>query len=190
MANKERVRLNISVIQCLFLLSKVQCICLARMFLNMTLYLSVTMTKISYTKRFRLLGKMEHLCGYIMRLYGDLNCVIKNRHYMKSKIELQWCTCVLELHLACIFDLTTGRKVCPRSWPPTSTKIPRVKSSLVSTPVSVNNRHPISSMDTLSNKINQQISCCRTTIKEFGRRMKGRLLVKSNREKENSQDDL
>ena len=77
MANKERVRLNISVIQCLFLLSKVQCICLARMFLNMTLYLSVTMTKISYTKRFRLLGKMEHLCGYIMRLYGDLNCVIK-----------------------------------------------------------------------------------------------------------------
>ena len=184
MANKERVRLNISVIQCLFLLSKVQCICLARMFLNMTLYLSVTMTKISYTKRFRLLGKMEHLCGYIMRLYGDLNCVIKNRHYMKSKIELQWCTCVLELHLACIFDLTTGRKVCPR------TKIPRVKSSLVSTPVSVNNRHLISSLDTLSNKINQQISCCRTTIKEFGRRMKGRLLEKSNREKENSQDGL
>ena len=89
MANKERVRLNISVIPCLFLLSKVQCICLARMFLNMILYLSVTMTKISYTKRFRLLGKMEHLCGYIMRLYGDLNCVIRNRHYMKSKIELQ-----------------------------------------------------------------------------------------------------
>ena len=107
-----------------------------------------------------------------------------------KKIVSQWCTCVLELHLACIFDLTTGRKVCPRSWPPTSTKIPRVKSSLVSTPVSVNNRHPISSMDTLSNKINQQISCCRTTIKEFGRRMKRRLLEKSNREKENSQDGL
>ena len=34
--------------------------------------------KFSYTKRFRLLGKMEHLYGYIMRLYGDLNCVIRN----------------------------------------------------------------------------------------------------------------
>ena len=79
MANKELVRLN----------NKVQCISLARMLLNMILYLSVTMTKISYTERFRLLGKMEHLCGYIMRLYSDLNCVIRNRHYMKSKIELQ-----------------------------------------------------------------------------------------------------
>ena len=29
--------------------------------------------KFSYAKRFRLLGKMEHLYGYIMRLYGDLN---------------------------------------------------------------------------------------------------------------------
>ena len=67
MANKELVRLN----------NKVQCISLARMFLDMILYLSVTVPKISYTKRFRLLGKMEHLCGYIMRLYGDLNCVIK-----------------------------------------------------------------------------------------------------------------
>ena len=34
--------------------------------------------KFSYTKRFRLLSKMEHLYGYIMRLYGDLNCVIRN----------------------------------------------------------------------------------------------------------------
>ena len=32
------------------------------------------------------------------------------------------------------------------------------------------------------NERNQQISCCQTTIEEFGRRMKGRFLVKGNKD--------
>ena len=36
------------------------------------------------------------------------------------------------------------------------------------------------SIEGLGNKANQKISCCQTTIQEFGRWMKGRFLVKGN----------
>ena len=39
------------------------------------------------------------------------------------------------------------------------------------------------SIERLVNKTNQQISCCQTTIQEFGRRMKGRFPVKGNKDK-------
>ena len=43
--------------------------------------------------------------------------------------------------------------------------------------------HPIRCIERLANKTNQQISCCQTTIQEFGRRMKGRYLSKGNKDK-------
>ena len=42
--------------------------------------------------------------------------------------------------------------------------------------------HPIRCIERLANKTNQQISCCQTTIQEFGRRMKGRYLSKGNKD--------
>ena len=51
------------------------------------------------------------------------------------------------------------------------------------TPVFVNHGNPISSIERLGNKTNQQISCCQTTIQEFGRRMEGRSLMKGNKDK-------
>ena len=125
MVNKERSTLNISAAHCLILSSNFQCIYLVRMFFNGEL------GTFSYTKRFRLLSKMEHLYGYIMRLYGDLNCVRRNWHQIKSKIELQWRTCVLSYILSvCISAPTTVQEVCPRSLPSTSIKILRIKYSL------------------------------------------------------------
>ena len=38
------------------------------------------------------------------------------------------------------------------------------------------------SMERLGNKANRQISCCQTTIQEFGRWMEGRFLVKGNKD--------
>ena len=38
------------------------------------------------------------------------------------------------------------------------------------------------SIEGLGNKANQKISCCQTTIQEFGRWMKGRFLVKGNKD--------
>ena len=49
-------------------------------------------------------------------------------------------------------------------------------------PVFVNHGHPMSNMERLSNKTNQQVSCCQTPIQEFGRRMKGRFFVKGNKD--------
>ena len=47
----------------------------------------------------------------------------------------------------------------------------------------MNHGHPTGNIERLSNKTNQQISCCQTTIQEFGRRMEGRFLVKGNKDK-------
>ena len=47
----------------------------------------------------------------------------------------------------------------------------------------VNHGHPTGNTERLSNKTNQQISCCQTTIQEFGRRMEGRFLVNGNKDK-------
>ena len=51
------------------------------------------------------------------------------------------------------------------------------------TPVFVNHGHPVGSIERLVNKTNQQISCCQTTIQEFGWRMERRFLVKGNKDK-------
>ena len=48
----------------------------------------------------------------------------------------------------------------------------------------MNHGHPTGNTERLSNKTNQQISCCQTTIQEFGRRMEGRFLVKGNKDRE------
>ena len=48
--------------------------------------------------------------------------------------------------------------------------------------VFVNRVHQISNTERLSNKTNQQVSCCQTPIQEFGRRMKGRFFVKGNKD--------
>ena len=45
----------------------------------------------------------------------------------------------------------------------------------------MNNRNSKSSNERLAYKTNQQISCCQTTIQEFGRRMERRYLVKCNK---------
>ena len=47
----------------------------------------------------------------------------------------------------------------------------------------VNYGHPIRCIERLANKTNQQISCCQTTIQEFGRWMKGRYPSKGNKDK-------
>ena len=51
------------------------------------------------------------------------------------------------------------------------------------TPVFVNHGHPVGSLERLVNKTNQKISCCQTTIKEFGWRIEGRFLMKGNKDK-------
>ena len=51
------------------------------------------------------------------------------------------------------------------------------------TPVFVNQGHPISSSERMDNKTNAEISYCQTAIQEFRRRMKGRFLVKGNKDK-------
>ena len=51
------------------------------------------------------------------------------------------------------------------------------------TTVFVNHGHPLSSIERLCNKTNQQMSCCQTTIQEFGWRMERRFLVKGNKDK-------
>ena len=50
--------------------------------------------------------------------------------------------------------------------------------------VFVNHGHPVGSIERLVNKTNQQISCCQTTIQEFGWRMERRFLVKGNKDKQ------
>ena len=54
---------------------------------------------------------------------------------------------------------------------------------LTETPVFVNQGHIASSRDRLAKNANQQVSCCQTTIQEFGRRVKGRFLVKGKKDK-------
>ena len=87
---------------------------------------------------------------------------------------------------------TTWRGVGPFLWPSSSTKTPHIIHRLVwrlrplridKTSVLVNHGHPVGNIDRLGNKTNQQISCCQTTIQEFGWRMEGRFLVKGNKDK-------
>ena len=47
----------------------------------------------------------------------------------------------------------------------------------------VNHGHPVGSLERLVNKTNQKISCCQTTIQEFGWRIEGRCLMKGNKDK-------
>ena len=47
----------------------------------------------------------------------------------------------------------------------------------------VNNGNPKSCKKRIRNKTNEEISYCQTTIQQFGRRMKGRFLVKGNKDK-------
>ena len=49
--------------------------------------------------------------------------------------------------------------------------------------VFVNHGHPVGSIERLVNKTNQKISCCQTTIQEFGWRIEGRCLMKGNKDK-------
>ena len=49
-------------------------------------------------------------------------------------------------------------------------------------PVFLNRGHPISSIERLGNKTNQQISCCYRMVMEFVRRVEGRFLVKGNKD--------
>ena len=49
-------------------------------------------------------------------------------------------------------------------------------------PVFVSIKYPAWNSERLANEANQQISCCQTTIEEFGRRMKGRFFVKGNKD--------
>ncbi|RMX48481.1 hypothetical protein pdam_00008479, partial [Pocillopora damicornis] len=83
---------------------------------------------------------------------------------------------------------TTGREVCSRLWPPLSTKTLNIMHRLLCTLLCMRidkdttPRHPISGNERLPDNTNQQISCCQTTIQEFGRPMEGRYLVKGSKD--------
>ena len=92
----------------------------------------------------------------------------------------KWYTCASKLQSLSISVLTKWREVDQRLWLSTSTKTLHVMHSLICR-LFGNQGHPISCLERLANKTNQQISCCQTKIKEFGWRVEGRFFVKGNK---------